>query len=91
MTPRPDGALDADARVELNEFEEWAGAILTPDEREEDIDTLGGLVAYLAGRVPVKGEIIRHSSGVEFEIRDADPRRIRRMRISNLPVRAGGE
>jgi len=91
MTPRPDGALDADARVELNEFEEWAGPILTPDEREEDIDTLGGLVAYLAGRVPVKGEIIRHSSGIEFEIRDADPRRIRRMRISNLPAGAGGE
>lgn len=91
MTPRPDGTLDADARVELDAFEEWAGPILTPEEREEDIDTLGGLVAYLAGRVPVKGELIRHSSGVEFEIRDADPRRIRRMRVFNLPDRARGE
>jgi magnesium and cobalt transporter len=91
LTPRPDGALDADARVELSEFEAWAGPVLTAEEREEDIDTLGGFVAFLAGRVPVKGEVIRHSSGVEFEIRDADPRRIRRMRISSLPARAEPE
>jgi magnesium and cobalt transporter len=91
MTPRPDGALDADARVELSEFEAWSGPVLTPEEREEDIDTLGGFVAFLAGRVPVRGEVIRHSSGVEFEIRDADPRRIRRMRISNLPAKAEEE
>jgi magnesium and cobalt transporter len=91
MTPRADGTLDADARVELDEFEEWAGPILTPEEREEDIDTLGGFVTYLAGRVPVKGELIRHSSGVEFEIRDADPRRIRRLRVFSLPDRTQKE
>ena len=57
------------------------GKILNTEEREEDIDTLGGFVTFLAGRVPVSGEVVRHQSGIEFEIVEADPRRIRRMRI----------
>lgn len=87
MTERADGSFDADARVPLKDFEDRVGAILTDEEREEDIDTIGGLVFFLAGRVPVRGEIIRHESGVEFEILDADPRRLRRMRVclSNRP------
>ncbi|MHA1107561.1 MAG: hemolysin family protein [Alphaproteobacteria bacterium] len=91
MTQRPDGSLDADARVPVEGFEEWVGSILTAEEREEDIDTLGGLVAFLAGRVPGRGEVIRHDSGIEFEIVDADPRRIRRMRICNLPNKPDSE
>ena len=47
----------------------------------EDIDTLGGLVFSLAGRVPIRGELIRHMSGIEFEVLDADPRRIKSLRI----------
>jgi CBS domain containing-hemolysin-like protein len=47
----------------------------------EDIDTLGGLVFSLAGRVPARGELIDHPSGIQFEVLDADPRRIRRLRI----------
>ncbi len=85
MTQRPDGSLDADARVPVEDFEERVGSVLNSEEREEDIDTLGGLVVFLAGRVPGRGEVIRHDSGVEFEIVEADPRRIRRMRICNLP------
>ena len=85
MSQRSDGALDADARVPVEDFEEWVGPVLSPEEREENIDTLGGLVAFLAGRVPGRGEIIRHESGVEFEIVEADPRRIHKMRICNLP------
>ncbi|MBT5456337.1 MAG: HlyC/CorC family transporter [Rhodospirillaceae bacterium] len=81
MTKRPDGSFDADARVPLKDFEDRLGAILNDEEREEDIDTIGGLVFFLAGRVPVRGEIIRHESGVEFEILDADPRRLRRLRV----------
>lgn len=81
MTERTDGSFDADARVPLKDFEDRVGAILTDEEREEDIDTIGGLVFFLAGRVPVRGEIIRHQSGVEFEVLDADPRRLRRMRV----------
>ena len=91
MTQRPDGSLDADARVLVEDFEEWVGPVLKPEERDEDIDTLGGLVAFLAGRVPGKGEVISHASGIEFEIVDADPRRIRRMRVCNLPTKPNAE
>jgi len=86
IAERSDGSFDADSRVPLDEFEERVGQILTEEERSEDIDTLGGLVFFLAGRVPVRGEVIRHDSGIEFEILDADPRRIRRMRISRPPL-----
>ena len=85
LTRRADGGFDADARVTVEDFEQAAGAILTQAEREEDIDTLGGLVFFLAGRVPARGEIIRHGSGADFEVVDADPRRIRRLRIQNVP------
>jgi CBS domain containing-hemolysin-like protein len=49
------------------------------------VDTLGGLVIELAGRVPSRGEVIRHSSGIEFEVIDADPRRVKRLRLRRLP------
>jgi CBS domain containing-hemolysin-like protein len=75
------GRYDADARITISEFEEQTGPILSAEEREEDINTLGGLVFSLAGRVPGRGEVIRHGSGHEFEILDADPRRIKFLRI----------
>lgn len=85
---RADGTVVADARVTLDEFETGFGEIRTEEEREDDIDTLGGLVFSLAGRVPMRGEVVRHEpSGVEFEVIDADPRRIRRLRLGNLPER----
>ena len=83
LIERPDGYI-ADARVPLEDFEEKIGPFLKEDEREE-VDTLGGLVFYLAGRVPARGEVIKHSSGIELEVLDADPRRIRRLRITHLP------
>ncbi|MGB1547074.1 MAG: hemolysin family protein [Alphaproteobacteria bacterium] len=85
LVPLHDGSLLADARVELETFEEDTGLPPLAD-KDEDIDTLGGLVFYLAGRVPARGEIIRHPSGIEFEILEADARRIRRIRIRNLPA-----
>ena len=48
---------------------------------EEEVDTLGGLVFMLAGSIPARGEIILHPNGTEFEVLDADPRRIKRLRI----------
>ena len=54
--------------------------MLTEEERAADIDTVGGLVFKLAGRVPSRGEVVSHSSGLEFRILDADVRRIRRLR-----------
>jgi magnesium and cobalt transporter len=82
---RPDGALDADARVSLETFETVVGPILSDDERAE-IDTLGGLVFDLLGRVPIRGELVKHPSGMEIEILEADPRRVRRLRVRGVTI-----
>ena len=78
---RADGAIDIDARLPVADFEARMGPILTDDERNADIDTVGGLVMTLAGRVPARSEIIGHPSGVEFRVLEADARRIRRLRV----------
>jgi magnesium and cobalt transporter len=80
-----DGVIEADARLPLTELEARVGPLLDEEDRE-DIDTLGGLVFYLAGRVPSRGELITHPSGLEFEVVEADPRRIKRLRLRNLGV-----
>lgn len=87
ITEKDDGSVLADARVDIETFEEKFGHLLSEDDREE-ADTLGGLVFSLAGRVPARGEVIQHDSGMVFEILDADPRKITRLRIRNIP-RAG--
>jgi CBS domain containing-hemolysin-like protein len=85
MVEKSDGSLLADARVPIEDFEARVGQVLEQDERDE-VDTLGGLVFSLAGRVPSRGELLTHpSSGLEFEIIDADPRRIKRIRVRNPP------
>jgi len=89
IVARPDGTLIADARLPIEEFEARVGRILEADE-SEDVDTLGGLVFSLAGRVPARGEMLKHPSGLEFEIIDADPRRIKRVRVRNVPAVIGG-
>lgn len=73
-----DGGYIADARVTVEMLEQELGPVLDDEERE-DLDTLGGLVFALTGRIPTRGELVRHPSGLEFEILDADPRRIRRL------------
>jgi magnesium and cobalt transporter len=80
-----DGVIEADARMPLTELEARVGPLLDEEDRE-DIDTLGGLVFFLAGRVPSLGELIVHPSGLEFEVVDADPRRIKRLRLRNLGI-----
>ncbi|MBY0335399.1 MAG: hemolysin family protein [Acetobacteraceae bacterium] len=77
---RAEGVWEIDARAPIAAFEEKLGATLTEEERGADIDTVGGLVFTLAGRVPARGEIVSHSSGIEFRVLDADARRIRRLR-----------
>ena len=82
LIERPDGSLVADARTTIEEFEERVGPVLSDDEREEDIDTLGGLLFSLAGRVPDRGELVKHPhSGISFEVLEADPRRVKRVRV----------
>lgn len=81
---RDDGSIDLNARLPIEDFTVRFGDILTSEEREADLDTVGGLVFTLAGRVPTRGEIIAHPAGVEFLILDADARRIRRMRARKV-------
>jgi CBS domain containing-hemolysin-like protein len=86
---QPDGAWLVDARLPLDELEAAIGPLLTDEERGADIDTTGGLVVALAGRVPARGEVIAHPGGAEFEILDADPRRIKRLRARRRAPGAG--
>jgi magnesium and cobalt transporter len=75
------GVYLAHARAPLEEIEAAIGLRLRADEDDEEIDTLGGLVFLRTGRVPARGEIVPHESGVAFEVIDADPRRIKRLRL----------
>ncbi|MBV0892335.1 hemolysin family protein [Paracoccus sp. Z118] len=78
------------ARAPLEDVEREAGIRLAEGEYEEEIDTLGGLIFMLAGRVPAQGTVIVHDSGAEFEIVDADARRIKRVRL-RVPQTQPGE
>ncbi len=71
----------ASALISISTLDEMFKVDLLSDDQEDEADTLGGLVFEMAGRVPVRGEIIRHESGLEFEILESDPRRVKRVRI----------
>ena len=90
FTRESDDIYVALARTDLEEFEAEVGINLTdhPEIDEEEVDTLGGLVFMLSGSVPARGEIIVHPDGTEFEVLDADPRRIKRLRV-RLPNATG--
>ncbi len=75
------GSYLAFARTPLDEFEAETGLTLSLPDQDEEVDTLGGLVFLMLGRVPARGEVVRHPSGAEIEILDADPRRLKRLRI----------
>ena len=77
----PRQGLIANALAPIEELETYLGRKLVAPEQEEDIDTLGGLVFSLAGRIPVRGEIVPHPSGITFEVLEADRRRIKKLRI----------
>lgn len=77
-------ALELHARLPLEELEEVLGSFLSIEEKE-NFDTLGGLILGLAGHVPTKGEIISHSSGVEFEVIGVDVRKLHWVRLFNKP------
>jgi CBS domain containing-hemolysin-like protein len=74
----------ASGRTPVSELEEHLGHKLLSEGEEAEIDTLGGLVFALLGRVPARGELIRHASGIEFEVLDADPRRVKKIKV-HLP------
>ncbi|HEY7853062.1 MAG TPA: hemolysin family protein [Caulobacteraceae bacterium] len=82
ISARPGGLYEVDARTPLEDLEAALGRpLLTDDMDDEAIDTAAGLVTVLAGRVPQRGEIIAHPAGFDFEVTDADPRRIKRLRV----------
>lgn len=83
----PDGGWEADARMDLEDFREQTGIDLEPSDENDEVDTLGGLVVALLGRLPQRGEIVRHPSGLEFQVLEADPRRVKRLRLRQ-PQRA---
>ena len=80
-TEEAPGCYLVQARTPVDEFEAEVGMRLVSEEDEEEIDTLGGLVFMLAGRVPARGEVVKHPGGPDFEVVDADPRRIKRLRV----------
>jgi magnesium and cobalt transporter len=90
------GVILAQANAPLEEIEAAIGLALRTGEDDEEIDTLGGIVFLRTGRVPARGEIVAHESGVEFEVVDADPRRIKRLRlrlpgaVATVPAQGGG-
>jgi hemolysin (HlyC) family protein len=73
--------LVCDARTPIEELEAHLGEQLVSPEQEEDIDTIGGLVFSMLGRIPARGELVPHPSGIEFEVLEADPRRIKKLRV----------
>jgi magnesium and cobalt transporter len=84
LVARPDGTFLAPGRTPIEALAPHVDGAIVPEDFEEGVTTLGGLVVALAGRVPVRGEIVRHPLGFEFEVLDADPRRVKRVRIRGL-------
>ena len=85
VKPVSGGAFEADARMSLEDFRDQTGIDLQPPDPEDEVDTLGGLVVALMGRLPQRGEIVTDPSGVQFEILEADPRRVRRVKLKPPP------
>ena len=81
---RPGDIFEADARAPLEELEAAVGRDLAPPDLDEEIETVGGLVTAVAGRVPQRGEVIAHS-GFAIQVLDADPRRVKRVRLRPAP------
>ncbi len=86
IVPDGKGGFLADARASVEELAAAIGIDLAAGEEGEEIDTVGGLVFSIVGRIPVRGELIPGPSGYEFEVLDADPRRVKRVRIYKRPT-----
>lgn len=81
LVEQPDGSVEADGRVDLEDLERLLQVRLLEEDERDEADTVAGLIFTLLGRVPSRGEVVRHPSGLVFEVVEADPRRIRRVRV----------
>lgn len=77
-------AVEADGRADIEALQAALGLEMDLPDHEDDFDTAAGLTVALAGRVPQRGEIIRHPAGLDIEVMDADPRRVKRVRIHRV-------
>jgi CBS domain containing-hemolysin-like protein len=80
-----DGIFVIDARANLQDVAEAIGAEIVADVDYEEVDTIGGLVTAVVGRVPARGELLKLDGSTEVEILDADPRRVKRLRLRRRP------
>ncbi len=85
LIQRADGVLEAHGRCPIEDLEQKLGRQLLDPEIDEDVDTVGGLIVSHLGRVPLRGEQIEHPAGLAIDVLDADPRRVKRVRIRPLP------
>jgi len=84
---KDDGSIKISARMLIEDFEKKYGNIFSDKEDISNIDTMGGLVFHIFGKIPLKGEVIKHSNICEFEILDADSRRIRTILVRNHTIK----
>ncbi len=81
ITRAGDGVFLVDAKAEIEEVAEMIGEAFAAGEHAEDVDTIGGMIFNTLGRVPARGEVVQAIPGFEFHVLDADPRRVKRVRI----------
>jgi CBS domain containing-hemolysin-like protein len=79
-----EGVYEADARVRIKALEAELGLELVPEEGQEEFDTLAGLIFFELGRVPTRGEVVDYGGNVRFEVLEADPRSIKRVRVRKI-------
>lgn len=91
LIQRADGVLEAHGRCPIEDVEKKLGRQLLDPEKGEDVDTVGGLIVSHLGRVPLRGEQIEHPAGLAIDVLDADPRRVKRVRIRPLPQQSSAD
>ena len=87
VTQQPDGSFVADARANIEDVVGTVGNDFDVGDAAEEVDTIGGYLVTRAGRLPIRGEIVPGPGLFEFEVLDADPRRVKRIRITRLKER----
>ncbi len=81
ITQTGDGIYVVDGKAEIDEVAKMIGEDFTAGEHGEYVDTIGGMIFNTLGRVPARGEVVQAIPGFEFHVLDADPRRVKRVRI----------